>query len=82
MGTPNKNTALVRDFAGTFTEAAVRGLVAIAKNKKSPPAARVAAWKEILDRAVGKAPNSVGFEGENGEPLGMRRVVIELSDGS
>jgi hypothetical protein len=80
-GTPNKNGAAVREFAGQFTEQAVKGLVSIARAKNSPPAARVAAWKEILDRAVGKAPNSVGFEGDSGERLGMRRVVIELSDG-
>lgn len=79
-GTPNKSTAEVREFAGQFTEAAIRGLVAIAKSKKSPAAAKVAAWNAVLDRAIGKPAQSVGLEGEHGEKLGMRRVVIELSD--
>lgn len=75
-GTPNKNTALCREYAGQFTEEAVRGLVAIAKNKKHPPAARVAAWKEVLDRAVGKAPQAI--TGEDGGPLAIAKVIDEL----
>jgi hypothetical protein len=66
-GTPNKTTAEVRAYAGQYTEEAIRDLVRIAKGRKTPPATKVAAWREVLDRAVGKAPQAV--TGEDGMPL-------------
>lgn len=58
-GTPNKANAELREFAGRYTIEAVKGLHAIARDKKVPAAARVGAWREILDRAVGKAPQAL-----------------------
>jgi hypothetical protein len=75
-GTPNKATAAVREFAGQFTEEAVKGLVAIARSKKTPAAAKVAAWNSVLDRAVGKPAQAV--TGEDGGPLDLQTVVKHI----
>jgi hypothetical protein len=58
-GTPNKATSTLKEFAGQFTHEAVNGLVAIARDSEMPPQARVSAWREVLDRAVGKAPQAL-----------------------
>ena len=58
-GSPNKATAELREFAGKYTIEAIEGLYAIAKDAEMPPQARVGAWREILDRAVGKAPQAL-----------------------
>lgn len=58
-GTPNKATASLREYAGKYTLKAIDGLVAIATSADTPPQARVSAYREILDRAVGKAPQAV-----------------------
>lgn len=59
-GVPNKATAAIRDIAGQYTEAAVNTLVSIlAGGEGIPAAAQVAAAKEILDRAHGKATQSL-----------------------
>ena len=71
-GSPNKSTAELRQFAGQYSQAAITGLVAIAKSSKSDQA-RVAAWNAVLDRAVGKPPQAV--TGEDGAPLVFPEVV-------
>jgi hypothetical protein len=68
-GIPNKRTAALKEYAGQFTEEAINGLVAIARTKKAPHAARVAAWREVLDRGNGKAPQSLKHEGLKPAPL-------------
>lgn len=78
-GNPGGRPALlkeVRALAGEFTEEAVRGLVAIARDETQPAPARVAAWDKILDRAVGKAAQPQ--TGEGGE--GPIRLKIEIID--
>lgn len=65
-GTPNKATAELRKFAGKYTTDAIKGLAQIAQTSESDQA-RVAAWREILDRAVGKAPQA--HTDADGEPL-------------
>jgi len=57
-GTPNKATAEVRAYAGEYTKAAIDGLVKVARSSKSDQA-KVAAWREILDRAVGRPAQAV-----------------------
>ncbi|WP_072389476.1 hypothetical protein [Hyphomicrobium sp. CS1BSMeth3] len=79
-GTPNKSTAEVKDIARQHGPAMIEALVKLAKTAKSETA-RVAAIKEILDRAYGKAPQAL--TGEHGE--GPVRHVIEVrwaSDGA
>ena len=59
-GTPNKATAEIRALAQKYTMAALKGLVDIAKNSDSD-AAKVSAWKEILDRGHGRSLQSVAM---------------------
>lgn len=68
-----KLVADVRALAQAHVADAVAGLVKIAKDAKAPPAARVAAWNAVLDRAVGKPAQAV--TGEGGE--GPVRIVVE-----
>src|ERR1700686_4000981 len=53
-GTPNKATADVKAVAGVYTAEAVAALVAIMRRKNASDAARIAAARELLDRACGK----------------------------
>lgn len=62
-GTPNKVTADIKEIAQSFGEEAIKHLVEIARDGDSPPAARVAAVKEILDRGYGKAKQTLEHSG-------------------
>lgn len=66
-GTPNKATAEVRAIAQRYSAAALGVLASIMRNKKAPPAARVAAAKEILDRAHGRPAQAI--TGADGAPI-------------
>lgn len=66
-GTPNKATAEVKELARAHAPAAIAELARLVTEGESE-AARVAAIKEILDRAYGKATQPVGQDPEL-EPL-------------
>jgi len=53
-GATNKATADVRAAARDYGGEALDVLVAIMRSSDSPPAARIAAARELLDRAYGK----------------------------
>ena len=59
-GTPNKVTAEIREHAQQYTVEALAGLAQIARNSGSD-AAKVAAWKAILDRGHGRPAQEVGI---------------------
>lgn len=61
-GTPNKVTADVRELAQKYGPQALEVLSSIMMDEEKPPAARVSAAKEILDRAYGKAPQPVSVQ--------------------
>jgi hypothetical protein len=64
-GSANKATAAIKEIAGQYTEQAVNTLVSIlAGGEGIPPAAQVAAAKELLDRAHGKPGQSVDIQGD------------------
>lgn len=67
-GTPNKITAEVRALAQQYSPAAFAELARLATQATSEQA-RVAAIKEILDRAYGKSPQALEVTGEGGAPL-------------
>ena len=67
-GTPNKATADIKAVAGEYSEQAVRTLVSVMDSSDSD-AARVAAAKELLDRAHGKSPQAL--TGESGGPIAL-----------
>jgi hypothetical protein len=55
--------AEVRELARKHTKIAIRALVRIVKDEKSPPAAVVAAAAHLLDRAYGKPPVAIEHTG-------------------
>lgn len=74
-GLLNKGNADLKAYAGQFTTEAIDGLVTIARGAKFPPQARVSAWKEVLDRGHGKAPQAL--TGADGGPLIAATVIHE-----
>ena len=76
-GTPNRATSEIRVAAQLHADDALRELARIMKHGESETA-RIAACKEILDRAYGKSPQAV--TGQNGE--GPQRLEICWADSS
>lgn len=58
-GVPNKITADVKAVAQEYGQEAVETLAQIMRGPDMPPAARVSAAKELLDRGYGKAPQTI-----------------------
>ncbi len=84
-GTPNKVTAEVSTIARKYGPKAVDKLAELAgltrKKAAESEQARVAALKEILDRAYGKAPQALtGADGEGPIKLQIVTGVPRASD--
>lgn len=58
-GTPNKSTAEIKALAQKYTPAAMQELARLATEAESE-SARVAAIRELFDRAYGKASQPIG----------------------
>jgi N-methylhydantoinase B/oxoprolinase/acetone carboxylase alpha subunit len=65
-GSPNKATAEIKEIAQQYGAEAISELWGLAKNAQSEQA-RVSAIKEILDRAYGKATQTIA--GDKNNPL-------------
>lgn len=76
-GTPNKVTTALKDYAEPFTIEAIDGLVALARSPKTPAAARVAAWREVLDRGAGRPSQAISIEEKAKIPPGGVTFVIQ-----
>lgn len=68
-GVPNKITRPIRELAANFSEHAIKTLVQIMVDQVAPPAARVAAAKELLDRAHGRPSQSANITLKRGASL-------------
>jgi len=66
----------VKALAEDYSLESVECLVALMRNKKEDSRTRLAAAKEILDRAVGKAAQAVELAGKDGADLA---TVINLT---
>ncbi|MEQ1693690.1 MAG: hypothetical protein ABMA00_20545 [Gemmatimonas sp.] len=75
-GTPNKGTLEIKQAARMHATDALSELARIMRTSTSDTA-RIAACREILDRAYGKAPQAMTVEG--GE--GPQRIEVGWSDG-
>lgn len=75
-GSPNKITAEVRSIAQQYGEQAIKMLADMMVAGESETA-RIAAAKEILDRAYGKASQLIEGPGENGEHLIENKTTID-----
>ena len=83
-GARNKVTAPVKELAARYTEEALRTLADIMLDagdearEGAPPAARVAAAKELLDRAHGKAPQA--HTAEVSGTIGLIPTIVVKAD--
>lgn len=76
-GTPNKATADVKAVASQYTEEAVQTLAKIMRDSDSD-AAKVAAVKEILDRAHGKARQALDVDANVKAAITeVRRTIVD-----
>jgi hypothetical protein len=66
-GSRNKIAADVRELAQKYTADAIATLADVMRDKTAPPQARAMAAEKLLDRAWGKAPQSI--TGPNGGPI-------------
>ena len=74
-GTPNRVTAEIREHAQHYTVEALEGLAQIARTSESD-AAKVAAWKAILDRGHGRPAQEVVLGGPEGGAIEVKEVSI------
>jgi hypothetical protein len=83
-GVPNKITRPIRELAGTFTEGAIRTLVQIMIDPMAPHASKIAAAKELLDRAHGRPSASAEIKSKRGESLAEmgERIISAATNGS
>ncbi len=77
-GKPNAITADVREAAQQYGADALRTLADIMGGEDQPAAARVAASKEILDRAYGKSPQALEHSSPDGSMGRVERVEISI----
>ena len=75
-GSLNKSTKEVKELAGKYTDKAFKILVKIMEDSDSPSASRVAAAKEIFDRAYGKPAQAVDLSGS--VDLGLAKILSEI----
>ena len=79
-GTANKVTKDVKALAQKYMVSAIKELARLAL-KAENEATRVAALKELLDRACGKAPAAVVLSGDPDNPLALiERVIVKAKD--
>lgn len=76
-GTPNKATAVIKSLAQPYGETAVAVLNEIMTDAGMPPAARVSAAKELLDRGYGKSIQGIELTGEGGAPIETKTTVVD-----
>lgn len=68
-GVPNKATVDIKAAAQEYGASALTTLSVIMEAKDMPPAARVSAAKELLDRGYGKAKQYIEASGPGGKDL-------------
>ena len=74
-GAPNKATADIKALAQVHCSDAVDTLAKIMTDSEIPPAARVAAAKELIDRGYGKAVQPTELSGKDGAPFAYEFIV-------
>ena len=75
-GSRPKVVGEVQALAREHTKPALATLVTIMKDKKCPPAARVAAAKVILDRGYGKPAQTLAGDRDN--PIGVHQRIERI----
>lgn len=70
----------LRDLARAHTDSALKTLVDIMQSEAQPPASRVAAAKELLDRGYGKAPQPMDGDGDGGPIKHLHKIERTIVD--
>lgn len=65
-GRRNKITADIKALAQVYAPSAIKTLAEIMTGAEQPPAARVAAAKELIDRGYGKAVQAIDVNNPDG----------------
>ena len=76
-GTPNKSSGEIRTTAQQFGGEAFDTVLAIMRSRDAPLQVKLAAAREALDRAYGKAPQAIGGS-DDMPPL---KAVIQVLTG-
>lgn len=79
-GVPNKATADLKALARKYVPEAIVELARLAQEAESEPA-RVAAIKELFDRAYGKATTMIGGDQDNPLRTVIRVELVGLTGG-
>lgn len=81
-GNPGGKPAVIRelrDLARAYTQESIDTLAAIMKDKKAPPAARVAAVAHILDRGYGKPTQNINAQVRNAQKMTDDELIAFLT---
>lgn len=76
-GTPNKSANSIRQLAVEFGPLALETVVNIVKRKSNPANVRIAAAKEILDRAYGRPTQTIS--GDPDQPI-VHDIIVRFLD--
>jgi hypothetical protein len=75
-GTPNKIQSDLKELIQRHGPELIDGLLKLVRDPGTPPAAKVAATKELMDRGYGKPAQSVAVTGQDGGPVEQVIQVI------
>lgn len=78
-GVPNKATAEMKALALTYVPAVIKEMARLSRKAKSE-LARVAAGREILDRAMGRPPQSVDLTNSDGSMSQVWHEAMKVVD--
>jgi hypothetical protein len=78
-GVPNKATAEVKALAMSYVPAVIREMARLSRKGKSEMT-RVAAGRELLDRALGRPPQSVDLTNSDGSLSQQWREAMKAVD--
>lgn len=78
-GVPNKATAEVKALAMSYVPAVIREMARLSKKAKSEMT-RVAAGRELLDRALGRPPQSVDLTNSDGSLSQVWQEAMKVVD--
>jgi hypothetical protein len=77
-GTPNHATADIKALAREYSDSAIKELARLATSAKGE-AARVAAIRELLDRAYGKSTQPISGDND-APPIRIARIELVAGD--
>jgi hypothetical protein len=74
---PPKSRLEIASLARSHAPNVINVLIGIVNQEKSPPMARIAAGRELLDRGFGKAPQKVTLDDERPRAWEIIDVIID-----